>query len=260
MTVALSFLMTLSTCGQAAPVDKGRDGDAAARLEFMKQSVAAYTLRKPDDPTVTYRVQAEPVLRFNNPVGTVRDGTIFLWLGVDERPAAAVQVFLRKDGRWIQAFSSLSTTPLASTGVWNPSQPGVEFKPVPGVSKPAETAEQRLRQMRELTKAFGAEMNLNNKTWHDLRLLSKPLARYGKPNSEMLDGGLFAFVLTTDPEAYLLLEARAGKNGPEWQYAFAPEAGSPLRCSWKGNNVWNFAFQEAGNGSNMPYFSTGISP
>ncbi len=98
MTFALSFLMTLSTCGQAALVDKGKDGDAAARLEFMKQSVAAYTLRKPDDPTVTYRVQAEPVVRFNNPVGSVRDGTIFLWLGV-ERETRGRRAGLFEKGR-----------------------------------------------------------------------------------------------------------------------------------------------------------------
>jgi hypothetical protein len=252
--------MALSACGQAAAPDPEKAGDAATRLDFMKKSVSVYTLRKVDDRAVTYRVQNEPVLRFTNPVGTVRDGTIFLWLGADERPAAAVQVFLGDNGLWYQAFSSLSTTALASTGIWNPAQPGVVFKPIPGAPKPANTAEQRSRQMRELTKAFGAEMNLDLKTWHNLRLLSKPLARYGKPNSDVIDGGLFAFVLTTDPEVYLLLEARSGKDGPEWQYAFAPEASSPIRCSWKGSNVWQFSHEEAGNGSHTPYFVTGVAP
>ena len=103
--------------------------------------------------------------------------------------------------------------------------------------------------MRELLDGFKAAMNFDLKTWHNLRALSKPLYRYGKSDSEVVDGGVFAFVLTTDPEVYLLLEARTGKNGLEWQYAFAPEASSPIRCTWKGKEVWNFEFTGADNHS-----------
>jgi hypothetical protein len=252
MTASLSLLLALSTFGQAT--DRDSQNDSAARLELMKQSVASYTLRKADDRTELYHVQAEPAMRFNNPVGAVRDGTIFLWLGADDRPAAAVQVFQHDNGTWYQAFSSLSTVPLISTGVWNPARRGVELRPIPGVPRPAATAEQRFRQMRDLTSGFGAEMYLDRKTWHNLRLLSKPLARYGKPESDALDGGLFAFVLTTDPEVFLLLEAGPGPDGPEWQYAFAPEASSPLRGSWKRSAVWNFDPQGTANSARSPYF------
>ena len=31
-----------------------------------------------------------------------------------------------------------------------------------------------------------------------------------------------------------MLEARAGKDGPEWQYAFAPMTIYALKASWKG--------------------------
>ena len=35
------------------------------------------------------------------------------------------------------------------------------------------------------------------------------------------------YVLTTDPEAYLMLEAREEKGGPAWHDAFAPFTVSP---------------------------------
>jgi hypothetical protein len=250
MAAPFVLFTILSVVGQAA--GQGNVDDAEARLDYMKQSLAVHALESLDRPKATYRLRDDPVLRFNNPVGAVKDGALFLWLDANDRPVAAVQVFKHTDGSWFHAFSSLSTAPLRWGEVWNPGQAGVEFKPVPGASKPAGSAEQRLRQMREITKGFTAEMNLDLKTWHKLRLLSKPLARYGKTGTTVTDGGLFAFVLTTDPEAFLLLEARDGTDGLEWQYALAPEASAPIRCSWKGRDVWNF--QETSTHSRTPYF------
>jgi hypothetical protein len=55
----------------------------------------------------------------------------------------------------------------------------------------------------------------------------------------VVDGALFAFVLTTDPEAWLMLETRKKKDGLEWQFAFAPMSGYPLEGSWKEQVVWS---------------------
>lgn len=254
MVASTSLLLIAGFLGQGpSPASEKADG-AAARLDFMKKSVAVYDLRPADDPKAAYRLLPEPVLRFTNTVGTVTDGTIFLWVDAAGRPAAAVQVFQNTSGNWYQAFSSLSTAPLSTGRVWNPSRAGVAFKPVPGAPRPADTPERRMRQMHELLKGFGAEMNLELKTWHTLRPLTKPLARYGKAGTDVVDGALFAYVLTTDPEVYLLLEVRAGKGGPEWQFAFAPEANAPMRGSWKGKNVWDFPFQDLGSDGGAPYF------
>ena len=156
---------------------------SAVRLEFMKKAVAVHALQPADAPDVTYRLQTEPVLRFTNSVGTVTDGTIFLWFDANDRPVAAVQVYRTISGSWHQAFSSLSARPLTAGSVWNPRRAGANFKPVSGAPKPAATAEQRMRQMRELLDGFKAEMNF--KTWHQLRPLTKPLVRYGKPGTEV---------------------------------------------------------------------------
>ncbi len=227
--------------------------DPASRLDFMKRSVAAHTLRRADVPSVDYRLVREPLLRFNNKVGTVEDGTLFYWIDADDRPVALVQVYRTTDVGWRHTFTSLSTVPLTTGRVWNPAKPGIEFRPVPGAPRPADTREKRLRQMHDLLKGFEAEMKLFG-TRHRLRPLAKPLIRYGKADTEAVDGALFGFVLTTDPEVALLLEARRGKNEIEWQYAFAPEASASLTGSWKGRAVWDFSMSDNAFDNREPYY------
>ena len=76
--------------------------------------------------------------------------------------------------------------------------------------------------------------------------VAQTVRRYGKPGSDVIDGALFAYVLTTDPEVYLMIEARKGKDGPEWQYAFAPMSVYGLRGSCKGQVVWSVPFRRSG--------------
>ena len=230
--------LTLCLLGQA-PTDPGI---AAARLATMKASAATYDLRTVDAPDRPFRLQPEPVLRFNNPLGSTRDGGIFLWLAEGDRPAVAAQIFLHRDGDWTHEFTSLSPVSIVGKAprapTWKPTRGGVEFKPVPGAPRPAELPEPRSRQMQALAREFTAEDYFKEKSWQPLRMLTRPLARYGKPDAEVVDGALFAYVLTTDPEVYLMLEARAGKGGPEWQYAFAPMTIYSVRATWKGQPVW----------------------
>jgi hypothetical protein len=55
----------------------------------------------------------------------------------------------------------------------------------------------------------------------------------------VIDGALFGFVLATDPEVYLMIEARPGREGPEWQYALAPMTVRAVKASRKGQEVWS---------------------
>ena len=238
MLLPLLVNLTLGLLGQG-PLDSD---DPAARLAIMKASAAAYDIRHVDGPDRPFRFQPEPVLRFTNSVGATRDGSIFLWFDEEDRPTVAAQVFVRRDGNFVHELTSLSTglvvgkTP--GSPDWRPSRPGVEFKPAPGAPKPAETPEQRLRQMQALAREFSAEDFFRQESWQPLRMLTKPFARYGKPDNKATDGALFAYVLTTDPEALLMLEVRAGKDGPEWHYAFAPMTIYGLKASCKGRQVW----------------------
>lgn len=217
----------------------------AKRLSIMKNSLAHCEMRAADSAKESYHLLAEPVLRFTNTIGDSRDGAIFLWLDDKDRPVAAVQVFQTR-GPLLQEWTSLSEAPLIATKLtqpdWTPPRGGVELKPIPGAPKPAAEAKERLRQMHELTRDFSARDFFRGATWQPLRLMPKPLARYGRPESNVVDGALFAFVLTTDPEAFVMLEARTGKDGLEWQYAFARMSGYPLEGSWKGRVVWRLDY------------------
>jgi hypothetical protein len=231
--------------GQAptlAPADPA--SEATGRLAIMQRSLMSFTIQPTENRVPALRLQPEPIFRFTNPVGTSKDGAIFLWLGESDRPEVAVQVFVRRtDQQWVQEFTSLSPGPLLGQArdgsAWNPEQGGVELKSIPGAPKPADTPEQRLRQMRLLSQDFVAEDYFRNESWHRLRLLAKPLARYGKPGSNLIDGALFSFVLGTDPEVYLMLEARTGNSGPEWQYGCAPMSIYALKAAYKDQGVWS---------------------
>src|SRR4051812_9347461 len=95
--IASAFLVIL--LGQAPPASEGLDTQAG-RLKFMKGSLAKHDLKPADDPETTYRLQPDPVLRFTNNLGPLADGAVFLWLGANDRPEAAVQIYQRRDGMW----------------------------------------------------------------------------------------------------------------------------------------------------------------
>src|SRR5207244_973071 len=99
--------------------------------------------------------------------------------------------------------------------IWSPQTAGVEFKYVPGSPKPARTPAERLRQMKAIAERFKATMTgwqADNSDQEALRLLPRPLYRYDLTNAKnadpkLLDGALFGYVMGTDPEVVLMLEA-----------------------------------------------------
>ncbi len=237
-----------------------KDDDAPARLTFMKGSVMPFNVHPGDANSPPFRLQPEPIFRLNNAVSGVKDGAIFLWTGEHGRPEAAIQVFLVPSGEWIQEFTSLSTAPMVAEAgpkaTWSPARPGLEFKPVPDAPRPAPTPDQRTRQIRALAQDFAADDHFESKAWNALRLLPKQLLRYGKPGAAVEDGALFAFVLGTDPEVFLMLEARAGKDGLEWQYAFAPMTCYQVKAACKGKQVWSLPLRLPAEDPAGTFFAT----
>jgi hypothetical protein len=245
-----SLTLILGLIGQEPPPEETKEV-RAARLETIKASVAKYDVHSAGEPSVTYKLKLEPILRFNNPVGVTRDGAIFLWIGEDGRPEAAIQAFLMRSGVWGHDFTSLSRTPLVAESPkrspWHPSR-GLDFKPVSGAPKPGDSPEQRLRQMKEIVEGFVVSeefrisLDVPPKGWEVLRPMTRPFARFGKAGTSTIDGGLFCYAQGTDPEAFLMLEARESKDGVEWHYAFAPQTICALKASWKGTEVWSAPF------------------
>src|SRR5262249_48318197 len=112
--------------------------------------------------------------------------------------------------------------------VWEPASAGVEFQALPGAMKPGSTPAARLREMRALAAEFTvvADYGVDKEMQEDLRLMVTPIHRYQSEKQGAVDGGLFAYTKGIDPDAFLMIEVRKGKDGDEWQYAFARFNGS----------------------------------
>ena len=133
MNVFPTLPLIVALVGQAPPPPSpDRPEEAPARLEYMKKAATSVTIHPTGDRSKLFRLLPEPIIRFNNPVGRSRDGTIFLWLGAHDRPEVADQINVNRTASWKHQFSSLSTGPLVaetrSGSLWSPRRGGVEYQ------------------------------------------------------------------------------------------------------------------------------------
>ena len=194
-------------------------------------------------------MEPEPVLRWTNHLGRRFYGDVYVWTheGRPEVVASVTTIFTAKPSTYTEIQSLSTVLPVLSRDekvVWEPAEPGVEFKPLPGAPKPAATPAARLLQLRNLAMRFSvvADYGIDKEQKEDLRLLGTPVYRYQSEAQGVADGALFAFTKGTDPDAFLLIEARGKKDDIEWQYAFARFNGScVLRATLKDIVVWEAA-------------------
>ncbi len=201
-----------------------------------------YKIRVGQDANQEARRLPEPLLRWWQPVRGGDDGALYLWAH-DGRPVAVLTFFTFKwpDGKRaiIHERHSFAAEPVEATWrgdkVWRTSQPGLAFKPVPDAPVPADTAPVRLRQMQALVRDFSANtIDSKGSTW-PLRPLVKPLYRYEAKD----DGALFGLVQGTDPEAFVVLEARGDGKDARWEYAVARFTDLELRVRFKDHEVFS---------------------
>jgi len=255
-TLGLTLLLTLP--GQILVAPPFQE-DPAARLAYMKDSVAHYRIHRTTPGSPPFRLMPEPIFRLDNAVTGVKDSAIFLWTDVETgRPEATIQMFRAPTKRWLHDWTSLSTDPiiaeLGNRPKWWP-KPGVEFRPVPDAPAPAATPAARLRQLRAMAEEFSATDDFLGAGWSQLRLLPKPWLRYGKAGSGVEDGALFAFVLGTDPEVVLMIESRPNRSGGfRWEYGLAPMTSFEVKAMWKGKEVWTLPWRKASKDTTDPFY------
>jgi hypothetical protein len=264
LTIALA-LAAQTQSGSDQPAKESTD-----RLAFMKESVRIYELSRGGDQPSALELKSEPIFRMGKQgADDVEEGAIFVWIGEYGRPEAAIQVFLYRaagdpEGVWIHEFTSLSPRPLTAARdgrpTWSPKTRGLEFKPLPGAPRPADSASQRARRMRSLAENFRVSDYFKSKNWWELRLLPTPIARYGESNAKVFDGALFALVLGTDPEAFLFLEARTGDHGPEWHYALAPMTVYALKGTYRGKPMWELPDRQPSGDPFKPFYDSAYRP
>ncbi len=73
-----------------------------------------------------------------------------------------------------------------------------------------------------------------------MRLLTEPVYRYENTKGDLIDGGLFVFVVATDPDAFLLIEARRTNGGAaEWRFGATRMYTETVAIAHRGREVWN---------------------
>ena len=234
--------------GMAGLVEADPPNDEKARADafrvFAKREAAAYTIRlEGSERPLTFR--PDSILAWSNPVMGTLYGDVFVWTA-DGRPEAVASIYRFYTGRPHRdnEFHSLSlgkvTAERDGAVVWTPSRPGLELKPIPGAPAPGDSAAIRLRQMRALAQEFTGRQTNRAGVERDMRLLAQPLYRYQNTTGDVIDGGLFAFVQGTDPEVFLLIEARRPRGGaPEWRFGATRMHGIDLRLNHRGLAIWN---------------------
>ena len=222
------------------PDEKAHSTEVAT---LARREAESYHLARVGDDVEVSLLQ-DSVFQWTNPVAGIVHGRLLLWTA-GGRPEAIIGVY-----RWYQPykrrvneFQSLSTGLFVATRdgreAWSPRRPGVEFRPVPNAPEPAPNPAARLRQMREIAKDFTARETTSDNVARDLRLLTQPIYRYDGASTDPIDGSLFVFVQATDPEAFLLIEARKVDGAIRWHYAMARMNSVAVRVEHKGREVWS---------------------
>ena len=245
--LAAFLMLGMAAAAQEAPAagnGKETENEALAkhRLEELTRAAARYQIVHESAGDLVLR--PGPALRWSNPLRKTEDGAVFLWLA-GGRPEVIASFYrygpkgeLQEDHEFQSLATGALTMRLDGRTVWAPRAPGLTLMPVPDAPIPAATAPERLRQMRALAREFHAFFDgETDKT--ELRLLTQPLYRYESKGREVLDGALFAFVQTTDPEVLLAIEERPGPGGaPAWHYGFARMSMVFLKAKHKDRDVW----------------------
>ena len=209
--------------------DKANDGAEAimqSHLEALKVSVAGAA------NGATLRVAPHALLKYNDPARRYLAGGVWR-IGKSGRPKGLVVLELcpnaadTRRGELHHELSSFQSGGLELTGAggvaWRPRKSVLEFKLLDDAPPPAQTAERRLLQMKQLARGFAIKEIFHGDV-SLLRLLPRPIDRYEDREAGIDDGAMFAFTYGTNPELILLLECQ----GEEWRFALARLGGAEL--------------------------------
>jgi hypothetical protein len=225
IALAVMLAAIVQTPAEQPPNDASRQ----ARLRFLIETANKLTLRDPSNKGAKFTRMEQPVLRYDNVIGLSTDGATFLWLD-EKRPVAAISFSIRgRQGNAVyRECTSLWATPLEcrddESVVWAPKHGGLMAQRLRDAPVPADGERPRLAQMRDIAWRFSV-------TWHhsrtdevtQLALKPAPHYRFAAENEGILDGALFVFSPTIDPEMLLLIEAVRDKPGEAayWRYSLA---------------------------------------
>ncbi len=246
--MTLGGVLLLLVCGAVRAADGPATDKIDARLLALHRDEAKrWEIFVDAERTKQAEFRSDPVYRWTNASrASGQSGAMFIWT-YGGRPVALGGVFSNPEqGRRILMHEFHALGPLRlfprlkdSQQEWLPGA-GVPLTPLPDAPAPEATAMRRTLQMRELARNFTAHAIDNVDARWQLRLLSRPLYRYEKPEGDVIDGALFAFVSDagTDPEIVLVLEAVKDGEKVTWQYRTVRYSISSLYVQYKEKEIW----------------------
>lgn len=248
--LVLILLSSLATAAEppAPPAKAQRDQSVKQRLlELHVQGAKEYEIALDADKTQRCELRTQPVYVWTNPTRSGgQQGAVFVWT-FQGRPEAVATIFSHPErGQRVlcHEFHSLSLATIVPTHpgpqVWQP-RAGVTPRPIADAPVPADSARQRLFQLRNLARDFSATSRDEHGEAWELRLLPQPLYRYESREAKVLDGALFVYATSagTDPEIILALEARETATGPQWHFIAARFSDLNLELKYKVDEVWS---------------------
>jgi len=256
--VALLVLVPRYTIAQEVATDAARE--PATLREMIDAAVERCQVFA--DAQSPQPAEARVVLRWANNARGSEDGTTMLYIH-EGRPLAAACLY-PWDGRLIHDFGAISKPGVVARRdgnvIWQPRESGVAFADIPDAPAPESTRAQRLRQMKSLAGQFQSTMlgwKADDTDREELRLLPRPLYRYEPRDESLIDGAVFAFVMGTDPESLLLIEAAHNGATSCWKYAFARRTSGELEGRHRNQVVWKAARFPKENDPAQPHFAIG---
>ncbi len=219
------------------------------RREFLVETLARYSLAAEKNPATKMSLNRQPLHYFSNPISGVVEAGVFVWER-DGHPHAIGKIFINeKKNAWGDYISSLSSSALQMKRsgylLWRPG--AARFKTLDDCQKPSSNSNARKVQMRAIASQFlvfdlwkeDALIRDDKGTDWTLRMLAKPLLRYKSTQHRIVDGALFAFVLGTNPEAILTIEAKDDADTPYWQYRLSRLTIYELKAKRQNKLVWS---------------------
>jgi hypothetical protein len=224
----LAATLVVTALSQAPHDAQAEKAAREEKLRFLREKAAGLKLYRQSNSNSPVPLMDRAVLNYNNPVGLSGDGATFLWR-IGERPVAVVSFSIRRPNNAVyRECASLWAEPLDcrenGATLWAPKQGGLLAQKFADAPVPGSSQSRRMTQMRELARRFSVTwFHSRTDEQTQLSLLPQPLYRMETASDGILDGALFAFTVTNDPEMLLLIEAARDKAGdePYWRYSLA---------------------------------------
>jgi hypothetical protein len=220
-----------------------------------------------EDEATAFELLKGPLLHFEAKPSFIY-GTVWAW-GGPGRPQAVLSLALcgsPDEPQWLQEIVSLSDKPMRAAVRgrvwWSTEMSGWNPKPIPSADAPAENAEQRLAQMRDLAQRFtGWWFQDPNQPW-EMERIGEPIYRYRDQTPGALDGAVFAFVgAVNNPEILLVIEAeKDGEGRVQWKFEAARMAACGLIVRLDDKETWRRGWLDHGREKpSDPYYLRFIS-